>query len=77
MMKGHEFLKKEFDFIPKSGWLMNSAGHSSTNARLYADMGIETLFLGSLSQNEMEKRYKDKSLNFLWKPSMLNFGHQK
>ena len=46
MMKGHLFLKKEFDVTPRIGWLLDSFGHSSANARLYADMGLEALFVG-------------------------------
>jgi len=49
LMKGHEFLKKELDVVPKVGWLLDSFGHSATNARLYADAGMEALFLGRLN----------------------------
>ena len=44
MMKGQTFLKKEFDYVPKVGWQIDPFGHSSTNARLFAEMGFEGLF---------------------------------
>jgi len=46
MMKGHQFLKKEFDVTPRVAWLLDSFGHSSANAWLYSDMGLEALFVG-------------------------------
>ena len=77
LMKGHEFLKEEFDFVPKAGWLMDSYGHSAANARIYADMGMEALFLGRMNLREKHKRSLDKSLNFIWRPSEKNFGNQE
>jgi len=75
-MKGHEFLKKEFNFVPRNGWLIDSFGHSAANARLYADAGIETLFVGRLDRMDKEKRFEEKGLNFLWRPFPNSFGHQ-
>lgn len=77
LMKGHEFLKNELDFVPKVGWLLDSYGHSAANARLYADAGMEALFLGKMDLKEKHGRSINKSLNFIWRPSEKNFGNQE
>jgi hypothetical protein len=41
MQHGHEFLKSEFGVVPKIGWHIDAFGHSSTNARLFAEFGFE------------------------------------
>ena len=74
MMKGHEFLKKEFGVVPRVGWLLDSFGHSSANARLYAEMGLDAIFFGRLDHNDIELRFNAKSLNFLWRPFAEHFG---
>jgi hypothetical protein len=76
MMTGHQFLQKEFGVTPRVGWLLDSFGHSSANARLYADMGLEALFVGRLDKRDMEKRFEEHSLNVLWRPSSKSLGDQ-
>ena len=44
MMKGHDFLLKEFGVKPRIGWHVDPFGHSSTNARLFSDMGFDAFF---------------------------------
>jgi alpha-mannosidase len=41
MIIGHTFLMKEFGVKPRTGWHVDSFGHSSANARLFADFGFE------------------------------------
>lgn len=48
MMVGHEFLKKEFNQIPTVGWQIDAYGHSNTNARLFAEMGFDAIFLNRI-----------------------------
>jgi hypothetical protein len=76
MMVGHSWLFKEFGFVPKVGWLMDTAGHSSGNARLFSDMGLEALFVGQLDHKDLAKRSTEKSLNYLWRPFSKHFGNQ-
>ena len=60
---------------PRVAWLLDSFGHSSANARLYADMGLEALFVGRLDNRDRDKRFDhDHSLNFLWRPFSKHFG---
>ena len=41
MQLGHKFLHDNFGVQPKIGWTIDPFGHSSTNARLFAEMGFE------------------------------------
>lgn len=61
---------------PRIGWLLDSFGHSSTNARIYADIGLEALFVGRLDIRDKEKRFAEKSMNVLWRPYSKHFGDQ-
>ena len=51
MQQGHAWLKKEFDYIPKVGWMIDSFGHSSANAALFADFGFDALFMGRADES--------------------------
>ena len=44
MTLGHRFLKAEFGFDVKTGWQIDPFGHSSTNARLSAEMGFDSQY---------------------------------
>lgn len=58
-------------------WLLDSFGHSAANARLYADMGLEALFVGRLDVRDREKRFEtDHNINFLWRPFSKHFGNE-
>ena len=48
MQKGLQFLKDEFGYIVKVGWQVDPFGHSSTNARLYAELGFDAWFIGRI-----------------------------
>ena len=77
MLIGYEFLQKEFNVKPKIGWSIDPFGHSSANARLFADMGFEAWWFARLDSQEKEQRVRDQSLNFLWRPFSKHFGNEK
>lgn len=77
MIIGHGFLKREFGVTPRTGWHIDAFGHSSTNARLFADFGFEAIFMSRLDREDKEERLRKKSMQFLWRPSSKHFGAQK
>ena len=74
MMKGHWFLLEEFGYRPKYGWHIDPFGHSSANARLFADMGFDAWFFARLDFQDKEKRMKDESMQFVWRPFSEHLG---
>lgn len=46
---GQDFLKKEFNITSKVAWHADSFGHSSTTAKLFAELGFEGFFFGRIS----------------------------
>jgi hypothetical protein len=77
MMKGHDFLLKTFGIKPRVGWHIDPFGHSSTNARLFAEMGFDGWFFARLSYDDQYYRMMNQSMNFLWRPSSKHFGAGK
>jgi len=78
MVVGHGWLKKEFGVVPRIGWHMDTMGHSSTNARLFADFGFDALFLArGVHFEDKEQKVKSRSLEFLWRPFSKHFGNSK
>jgi alpha-mannosidase len=68
MMAGHQFILKEFGVTPRVGWQLDPFGHSSTNARLYAEMGLDALIFARLDRIEKSERMSNKSLEYIWQP---------
>lgn len=62
MMIGHEFLLREFGVKPRIGWSIDPFGHSSANARLFADMGFDAWFFARLDFQDKDKRMKENSM---------------
>ena len=54
MIIGHEFLLKEFNYVPSIGWHIDPFGHSNANPRLFADMGFDTFIFGRLDYEDRE-----------------------
>jgi len=76
IMVGHAFLKKEFGVVPRVAWLVDSFGHSISNARLYSEIGFDSLFIARLDNQDSEQRDRKKELNYLWRPSKTHFGNR-
>lgn len=48
MMIGHQWMQKEFGVVPKVAWDMRTPGHSSTNTRLFAQLGYHGQFFSQV-----------------------------
>ena len=65
---GRQFLFKEFGIIPKIAWHVDEFGHSSVNAKLFAELGYEALFFARADYQDKIKRRAEKNMEFIWKP---------
>lgn len=70
---GHDFLKKEFNYVPSIGWQLDPFGHSSTQASLLSSAaGFNALYLGRIDYQDLEKRYNEASCEGIWNASSTN-----
>lgn len=60
---------KEFGIIPKVAWHADSFGHSSTNAKLFEELGFEGFFFGRISDIQKTQLMKAQDMQFTWKPN--------
>ena len=72
--KGHSFLLKEFGVRPRAAWSLEPYGHSEMNARLWAESGIEAMFVKEMDPEDRENRIKNQSMEFIWRPNYWNVG---
>ena len=77
MNLGHQFLQKEFGVRPRVGWMIDSFGHSTSNAALYADFGFDAIFMSREASDLRMKRFNEGHFDFIWKPLSKHFGNQK
>jgi len=76
MMIGHDFVEKEFGVKPRIGWQIDPFGHSSTNARLFAEMGFDAWFFARLDWADKDRRMDTKEMEFVWRPNMDSLGSE-
>ena len=68
---GHDFLKKEYDYVPSIGWQLDPFGHSATQASLLtSETGFNALYLGRIDYQDLQKRYDDRSCEGIWDSSL-------
>jgi len=71
MMVGASYIRKEFgiDAIPHLGWQLDVAGHSSANAKLFADMGLQAQVISRVHYyTKIEQFEAEKKMDFVWQP---------
>lgn len=66
MMKGHEFLKQEFEITPKIAWHLDQFGHSLNQAALFKQMGFDYFVFARAPYNLKQKLREEKKLEFEW-----------
>ena len=65
---GHQFLLEEFGVTPKTGWYIDSFGHSAGNAYILTQLGFENLVLGRMHTDFLELMKNEKKIEFFWEP---------
>jgi hypothetical protein len=43
--------------------------------RLFNDMGFDAVFMARMDRHDKEEREKDKSMEFVWRPSQTTLGN--
>ena len=70
---GHEFLLREFGYVPKVGWQLDPFGHSATQASLLtSEAGFNALYLGRIDYQDLNKRYDTRACEGVWDASPVN-----
>lgn len=52
--------------------MLDSFGHSETNAALFADFGFKYMLFSRMDEIERAQLAKDKMLHFVWTPFAKN-----
>lgn len=73
MMKGHDFLLKEFGVKPRVAWHIDPFGHSNAAPRLFADMGFDAWFFARMDYQDKARRLNTSEMEWVWRPF---FGHE-
>ncbi|RXG61085.1 Lysosomal alpha-mannosidase [Armadillidium vulgare] len=55
--------------FPRIGWQIDPFGHSSEQASLFAQMGMDAQFFARLDFRDKENRWAKKEMETIWKPS--------
>jgi len=67
---GHDFLKREFDYVPSVGWQLDPFGHSATQASLLSrEAGFNALYLGRIDYQDLENRWNTRNCEGIWDAS--------
>jgi alpha-mannosidase len=56
MHLGRTWLLNEFGISPNIGWQLDAFGHTETHTELLSQMGIDTLVLARISEDERERK---------------------
>ena len=70
---GHQYLLEEFGIIPKTGWYIDSFGHSIGNAYILSELNFENLVIGRMHDDFLELIKRERKDEFFWE----SFGNPK
>jgi len=76
MFFGNTWLYAELGVRSWVGWQIDPFGHSSTMARIFAEMGFRAWFFGRLDYQDKKKRMDNQEMEFLWRPSFDELGRR-
>ena len=61
---------------PRVAWHIDTFGHSSEQAALFATMGFDGLFFARIDYQDMEKRRNESRMEMVWRGSPMNLMDQ-
>ena len=73
---GNQFLLEEFGILPKTGWYIDSFGHSAGNAHILSQMNFDNLVIGRMHSDFLELMKKGEKTEFYWSPYGKNNTNQ-
>lgn len=68
LIEGHQWLIENLGTIPKSAWVNDPFGYSSTMPYLWKASGMDNLLFLRINQPVKARLMKMKSLEFMWRP---------
>jgi hypothetical protein len=76
MTLGHLFLSSLFGSkaVPTVAWHIDTFGHSSSQARIFAQMGFDGLFFARIDYQDYFHRWRTKNLELVWRGSPKSLG---
>lgn len=61
---------------PRTAWNLDPFGHSDANARVFAESGIEAMYMRYVDPHEKEMRLKSKQMEWIWRPNFEHLGRK-
>jgi alpha-mannosidase len=68
LQMGRSFLDSTFGVLPTTGWQLDPFGHSSVNARLFAEVGLDSMIFSRINYQTKTDRKAADQAEFIWKP---------
>jgi len=67
---GHDFLKRELDFVPTVAWQLDPFGHSSTQSSLLGSVaGFDAIYFGRIDYQDLQQRHLTRNCEGIWDSS--------
>jgi hypothetical protein len=66
-----KFAREQLDTIPKTGWQIDTHGHSSTEALLNSRLGYNSMIISKISYKDKYDNFMKNALQTLWRPNNL------
>lgn len=67
MTHGHQWLKMNLNYTPRSHWAVDSFGYSATQAMLLKKMGLKNMLIQRVHHVIKKNFAKELNLEFRWK----------
>lgn len=67
--EGHEYLLRQFNFVPTIAWQVDPFGHSSLTPTLFSQIGYKALVINRI-HHHLKQIYKEsRDMEFIWRAS--------